>query len=82
MLLLLTFFILDKKEGMDILIIEIEIKKEYFRGELQQLRNLQDKIIERLKDLILVTPVVELVEPGSLPSSTGKAQRVIDKRRI
>jgi phenylacetate-CoA ligase len=74
--------ILDRKEGLDILIIEIEIKKEYFRGELQQLRNLQDKITERLKDLILVIPVVELVEPGSLPSSTGKAQRVIDKRRI
>jgi phenylacetate-CoA ligase len=74
--------ILDRKEGLDILIIEIEIRKEYFKGELGQLRTLQDKIVSMLKEVILVTPVVELVEPGTLPSSTGKAQRVIDKRRI
>ena len=74
--------ILDRKEGLDILTVEIEIKKEYFKGELQQLRTVQEKITDMLKDVILVTPVVELIEPGSLPPSTGKAQRVIDKRRI
>ncbi len=74
--------ILDRKEGLDILTVEIEIKKKYFKGELQQLRTVQEKITDMLKDVILVTPVVELIEPGSLPPSTGKAQRVIDKRRI
>ena len=74
--------ILDRKEGLDILTVEIEIKKKYFKGELQQLRTVQEKITDMLKDVILVTPVVELIEPGSLPPSTSKAQRVIDKRRI
>lgn len=74
--------ILDRKEGLDILSVQIEIRRDFFRGDLNQLRDLQEKLRERLKHVILVTPSVELVEPGSLPVSTGKAKRVIDKRRL
>ncbi|MBN1445794.1 MAG: phenylacetate--CoA ligase [Candidatus Omnitrophica bacterium] len=74
--------ILDRKEGLDVLTVEIEIKREYFRGDINQLRALQGRMTSMLKDAILVTPVVELVEPGTLPPSTGKAQRVLDKRRV
>ena len=74
--------ILDRKEGLDILSVQIEIRRDFFRGDLYQLRDLQEKLRERLKHVILVTPSVELVEPGSLPVSTGKAKRVIDKRRL
>lgn len=73
---------LDRKEGLDILSIQIEIKKTFFTGELAQLKNLQETLREKLRGTILVTPVIELVEPGSLPSSTGKAKRVLDKRRL
>ena len=74
--------ILERKEGLDILRVQIEIKRTYFTGELKQLQQIQEKIKESLKNTILVSPVVELVEPGTLPPSTGKAKRVIDKRRI
>lgn len=74
--------ILDRKEGLDTLTVEVEVKKEFFDGELSHLRDLQEKLTAALKDAILITPIVELVEPGSLPSTTGKAQRVVDKRRI
>ncbi len=74
--------VLDRKEGRDVLTVEIEIKREFFKGEILQLRTLQDRITDMLKDVILVTPAVELIEPGLLPQSTGKVQRVFDKRRI
>ena len=74
--------IIDRYEGLDNLTVEVEVKKGFFDGELRHLKAIQDKLIDTLKDNILVTPVVKLVEPGSLPSSTGKAQRVIDKRRL
>ncbi|HNV00321.1 MAG TPA: hypothetical protein PKK20_10315, partial [Verrucomicrobiota bacterium] len=35
---------------------------------------------EKLRAEILVKPKVELVPPGSLPVSEGKARRVIDQR--
>jgi phenylacetate-CoA ligase len=41
---------------------------------------LRQKVIEELKSDILITPRVELVEPGSLPKTEGKAVRVIDNR--
>ncbi|HOK56492.1 MAG TPA: phenylacetate--CoA ligase [bacterium] len=74
--------IIDRKEGLDILTVQIEIKREFFKGDINELRNLQEKIKEELREKILVTPVIELVEPGSLPTTTGKAKRVIDKRRL
>ncbi|MCX7916676.1 MAG: phenylacetate--CoA ligase [bacterium] len=74
--------VIDRKEGLDILTIQVEIKREFFKGDINELRNLQEKIREKLKERILVTPVVELIEPGTLPTTTGKAKRVIDKRRL
>jgi len=74
--------IVDRYEGLDNLTVEVEVKKGFFDGELRHLKAIQDKLTDMLKDNILVSPVVKLVEPGSLPSSTGKAQRVIDKRRL
>ena len=74
--------IIDRKQGLDILTIQVEIKKEFFKGEINELRNLQEKIRDELKEKILVTPIVELVGPGTLPTTTGKAKRVIDKRRL
>ena len=74
--------IIERYEGMDNLTVEVEIKKECFDGEISHLRSIQERLVASLKDVILVTPEVRLVEPGSLPSSTGKAQRIIDKRRL
>jgi phenylacetate-CoA ligase len=74
--------IIERYEGMDNLTVEVEIKKECFDGEISHLRSIQERLVAALKDVILVTPEVRLVEPGSLPSSTGKAQRIIDKRRL
>lgn len=74
--------ILDRYEGIDNLTVEVEIKKEYFDGKLTHLKGIQERLVAALRDIILVTPEIRIVEPGSLPASTGKAQRVIDKRRL
>lgn len=74
--------IIEREKGLDILRIQVEVKKETFTGDIVQLRNLQEKIQENLRDVILIKPVVELVEPGTLPPSTGKAKRVFDKRKV
>jgi len=74
--------IIEREKGIDILRIQVEIKKEAFKGDIAELRNLQEKIRENIRDVIIVNPIIELVEPGTLPLSTGKAKRVIDKREI
>jgi len=72
--------ILERKGFNDHMIVRVEVRKEFFSGDLKQLEALRRRIVEELKSDILITPKVELVEPGSLPKSEGKAVRVIDNR--
>ena len=62
------------------MIVEVEVKKEWFNGDLSFLDRLQRQLAHRIRDEVLVRPLIRLVEPGSLPKSEGKAQRVLDRR--
>lgn len=72
---------LDTVNDNDELIVEVEVKREWFTGDLIKLDKLTREISHKIRDEVLVSPVVKLVEPGSLPQSEGKAVRVIDKRK-
>jgi phenylacetate-CoA ligase len=71
---------LDRVGVMDQITIKVEVKEEFFVEDMRALTGLQKRITTRLRDEILVTPKVELVEAKSLPQGEGKAKRVIDKR--
>ena len=73
--------ILDREDYNDQMTVKVEIQKEFFGGDLQQLEALRRRIVEELRSDILITPRVDLVEPDSLPKSEGKAVRVIDNRK-
>ncbi|MCX8028320.1 MAG: phenylacetate--CoA ligase [Thermodesulfovibrionales bacterium] len=69
-------------ESLDNMIVRVEIAKDLFDGNVMHLVNLQNRITEELRKEILVKPKVELLEPGTLPVSEGKAKRVIDNRTL
>ena len=73
--------ILDRADYNDSMTVKVEVQKEFFGGNLQQLEALRRRIVEELRSDILITPRVDLVEPDSLPQSEGKAKRVIDNRK-
>jgi len=73
--------ILERKGFNDEMIVKVEVASEFFDGDLLKLERLQRRITDELKGDILITPNVELVEPGSLPKTEGKAVRVIDNRK-
>jgi len=62
------------------MIVKVELSDGSFDGQVEHLVRLQNEIIEKLRAEILVKPKVDLVMPGSLPASEGKAKRVIDNR--
>ena len=72
--------ILERDGFLDNIRVKVEIRDAYFVEDMRVLGGLQKRIAARLRDEILVTPRVELVEPGSLPKSEGKANRVRDLR--
>ena len=76
-----NYCILLENDGIgDVMRVQVEIRDEYFVEDMRCLQGLQKTIAQRLRDEILVTPRVELVQSNSLPSSEGKAVRVYDTR--
>jgi phenylacetate-CoA ligase len=72
--------VLESFNYMDQMRVKVEIKDEYFVEDMRILKGLEQRLSRMLREEILVTPKVELVEHKSLPTSQGKAQRVLDLR--
>ena len=72
---------LTTDDNNDNMTVEVELE-ELFTDDYQKLIMLQKDVKRALKDEILLTPHVKLVPKGSLPTSEGKAVRVIDKRTV
>ena len=71
---------LTTDEENDNMTVEVELAQP--TDDYKQLQLLEKEIRRRLKDEILLTPIVKLVPLGSLPVSEGKAVRVVDKRKV
>ena len=72
--------VLDNETGMDRLTIQVELKPEAFSDSFEQMDRFRRHVIDRLRQTLLITPVVKLLEPGRIERSLGKSRRVEDKR--
>jgi phenylacetate-CoA ligase len=70
------------KHGLDELTIKAELGDEAFTGELEDLAKLQKKVEKQLKSVLNLRSCIELVEKGSIPRTAGKAQKIVDLRKI
>ena len=71
---------IHEENYMDRLHVSVELSAQLFQGTLSQVEGLQHVVVSALREETGVTPVVKLLEAGSLPASEGKAVRVIDRR--
>ena len=71
---------LTKEGAMDQMTVRVEIAKSAFDGSVQTVRGLRSELQKQLREQIGFTAAVDVLEPGSLPASEGKAKRVIDER--
>ena len=71
---------LTTDEENDNMTVEVELAQS--TDDYAKLQALEKEIRRRLKDEILLTPIVKLVPLGTLPVSEGKAVRVVDKRKV
>lgn len=72
--------LLDTIDDVDEMVIEVEVKKEWFTGDVIALTNLTKRLVRLIRDEVLAKPTIRLVEPGSIPKQEGKAVRVFDNR--
>ena len=74
--------IVDRQANLDTLEVHVEVNESVFSDEVKDLQTLGRSIEKEIKDLLGVNAGVKLVEPKTIQRSEGKAQRVIDKRKI
>lgn len=72
----------DRKDALDTLTVKVEVSEKAFSDEIRKLEQIEARLEYDIKDFLGVSAKVKLVEPKSIKRSEGKAQRVIDKRKI
>ena len=74
--------VVDRVNNLDMLTVLVEVGQQVFSDEIKVLQNLEQRITKNIKETIGVSTKVKLVEPKTIARSEGKAQRVIDNRKI
>lgn len=72
----------NREGNLDTMNVLVEVSDTVFHDEVKVLEGLSRKIQVEIKDLLGVTCGVKLVEPRTIQRSEGKAQRVIDNRKL
>jgi phenylacetate-CoA ligase len=73
--------IIVDRDILDVLRVKVEVTPEVFSDKLAELEALRRRVEEELAAVLNVGAKVELVEPGTIPRTPGKAQRVVDLRK-
>jgi len=74
--------IVTRQGSLDNLEVQVEVSESIFSDQVKNLENLSKRVQNNIKDLLGITCKISLVEPKTIQRSEGKAQRVIDKRKI
>jgi len=74
--------VVNRVGNMDTMDVEVEVSEDIFSDEIRILEKLSNRIQADIKDMLGVTCKVKLVEPKTIQRSEGKAQRVIDNRKL
>ncbi len=73
--------VVDNETGLDRMTVEVEIKPEAFSDSYEEMQAFSKVVRDKLRSVLLVTPVVKLVEPGGITRAIGKAKHVDDLRK-
>jgi phenylacetate-CoA ligase len=74
--------IIERDGTLDTVTLMVEVQEQFFSDEVRKLQELRMKITRQLESLLGISVNVKLVEPKTIERTAGKAQRVIDKRKI
>ena len=73
--------VVDRKKYLDIMELWIEVSEDVFSEKMNKLEKFESLVEHKLYSAIGVKIDVKLKEPKTIQRSTGKAKRVLDKRK-
>jgi len=72
--------ILERPGALDVFTIKAELTEKSVKSTPEELTALKLKINQKVNNITGLSPLIELVKPGDLPRTEGKAKRVLDMR--
>ena len=72
--------ILDRPEALDVFTIKAELTEQTSKSTQEELNVLKRRIRQKVNNITGLSPIIELVKPGEIPRTVGKAKRVLDLR--
>ncbi len=73
--------IIVDRDILDKLHVKVEVEEKFFKSPEYNAAKFRKKLVDEMVAVMTVRADVELMEPGSLPRTEGKAKRVIDLRK-
>lgn len=74
--------VVDRVKNSDTLEVQVEMTNEMFSDNLGAVASRERELVDALKSMLGIYANVKLVNPKTITRSEGKAQRVIDKRKL
>lgn len=72
--------VVDSDRGLDRMTVMVELEPSAFSDSFEKMDAFKKHIADRLKQTLLVSSEVKLIEPGGVERSLGKTKHVEDKR--
>ncbi len=72
--------ILDRPEALDVFTIKAELTEQTSKSTQEEVNVLKRRIKQKVNNITGLSPIIELVKPGEIPRTVGKAKRVLDLR--
>ena len=69
-----------RDDGLDDMLVEVEINPENFSDKVRAMEDLQHKFVHSVERILGIRTPVKIVPPNTIPRSEGKAKRVLDLR--
>ncbi len=74
--------IVRREHNLDTLEIRVEVDQQNWSDSIRELEGIRRRIDHNIRSLLGISATIRLVEPYSLARSEGKAQRIIDERKM
>ncbi|HSQ42891.1 MAG TPA: phenylacetate--CoA ligase, partial [Fibrobacteraceae bacterium] len=72
--------VLRRKAGLDQMGVRVEVTGAMLKDRISDMEAMQRRFAKSIEQITGLRADVELVQPGAIPRSEGKARRIIDKR--
>lgn len=74
--------VVDRVGMLDTIEVQVELSPDMMSDTIKDMETLERRIANSLSAHALISAQVKLCQPGTLPRSEGKANRVTDKRKL